>query len=287
MQLLTATTTDLAPADFLAAHSQLFAEFDENTQDSGNISYGVHADLRSFFVKTAGTANGSKAYLSHPDRVALLRNAVAISRAVSHPALVPLRNVIESPTGPLLVYDWVNGELIGTVQSRRSDPASAFARFRHLSQSRRFAALDVIFDLHDELADKGWIAADFYDSSLLYNFDTHVLHVIDVDNYHAGPCINQMGRMFGSTRFMAPEELELHACIDQRSTVFTLGRCVLEFLFGGSTNSGEFAGSLAFVELARRACQPEPEQRFANVAQFCNAWRAARRNQPSSATVSS
>jgi hypothetical protein len=34
-----------------------------------------------------------------------------------------------------------------------------------------------------------------------------------------------MGRLFGSTRFMAPEEFELGVMIDQSTTVFTLGRC--------------------------------------------------------------
>jgi hypothetical protein len=32
------------------------------------------------------------------------------------------------------------------------------------------------------------------------------MQVVDLDNYRDAPFINHMGRMFGSTRFMAPEE---------------------------------------------------------------------------------
>jgi hypothetical protein len=40
-----------SPADFLRSTGQVFAVFDERTQDSGNISYGVLTGDRRFFVK--------------------------------------------------------------------------------------------------------------------------------------------------------------------------------------------------------------------------------------------
>ena len=40
------------------------------------------------------------------------------------------------------------------------------------------------------------------------DFEARRLHLIDLDSYHRGPTVNEMGRMFGSTRFMAPEEFE-------------------------------------------------------------------------------
>ena len=36
-------------------------------------------------------------------------------------------------------------------------------------------------------------------------------HVVDLDHYQLGAFSNEMGRMFGSSRFMAPEEFELPA----------------------------------------------------------------------------
>ena len=45
--------TKLAPPEFLASAGRVFARFD--TQDSGNISFGVETAEGRFFVKTAGT----------------------------------------------------------------------------------------------------------------------------------------------------------------------------------------------------------------------------------------
>jgi hypothetical protein len=55
---------DQSPGDFLRSIGQVFVVFDERTQDSGNISYGVLADDKKFFVKTAGMPENSQAHLS-------------------------------------------------------------------------------------------------------------------------------------------------------------------------------------------------------------------------------
>ena len=80
---------------------------------------------------------------------------------------------------------------------------------------------------------------DFYDGAMIYDFDRHRVHAIDLDSYHMGPFTNRMGRMFGSTRFMAPEEFELEATIDERTTVFTMGRTAAVLISDGSLDSEE------------------------------------------------
>lgn len=83
------------------------------------------------------------------------------------------------------------------------------------------AIFDVLIDLHRDLAEAGWVASDLYDGCLIVDFSTSTLHVVDLDNYRSGPSVNDMGRMFGAKRFMAPEEFHLAATIDQRTTVST------------------------------------------------------------------
>ena len=237
----------------------MFATFDQ--QDSGNISYGAWIDGQRYFVKTAGAVDAD-----HPARVAWLRNAAAIARAVQHPALPVLHRVIESPAGPQLVYDWFEGELLGVPRPRRDDPASSYQRFRALPAHEITAALAEIYELHVALVRAGWIAGDFYDGCLMYDFTTRALRVIDLDNYHQGPYTNTMGRMYGSTRFMAPEEFTLGARIDERTTVFNLGRAALVFLDEQATPAQRTA--------ANRACSAEPGDRFASVADFARAFTA-------------
>ena len=66
-------------------------------------------------------------------------------------------------------------------------PQSALQRFRRLPASEILNALDVIFELHCELAQTGWIAGDFYDGCLIYDFARQDIHVIDLDGYREGP----------------------------------------------------------------------------------------------------
>jgi len=266
--LLARTSID-DPADvFLRSVGEVFAVLDERTQDSGNVSYGVALDGQRFFVKTAGRAH-ARATLDHPARIALLRNAAELAR-ISHAAVPALRGVIESPAGPMLVYDWFDGESLHARRADRDDPASAYQRFRALPVERIVACLDTVFDLHVVLARAGWIAGDFYDGCLLYDFASSELRIIDLDTYHRGPHANTMGRMFGSTRFMAPEEFTLGASVDERTTVFNLGRTAFVFL----GEPGAFRGSPTQLAAAARACEPAPERRFATVADLATAWRA-------------
>ncbi len=162
--------TDQEPATYLGQVGSVFAFFDARTQDSGNVSFGVEAGGRRWFVKTAGDPADSQPFLSHEARVALLINAQRFAQAVSHPALRALRGVIRSAWGPMLVYEWVQGELLNVPAARRDDPESALQRFRSLPTDELTAAISTILDAHLELCRAGWVACDFYDGSVLYGF---------------------------------------------------------------------------------------------------------------------
>jgi serine/threonine-protein kinase len=279
--LLTAVATTEPPEVFVRRHGTVVATFDHRTQDSGNVSWLVETLAGELFVKTAGTPGPAPAgapvpYLDHAGRVALLRNAVALARSCPHPALARLRNVVESPLGPVLVYARAPGELVGTSRARRADPRSAYQRFAHLPAEPLLGAFDVLIDLHEALASAGWVASDLYDGCLLVEFGTGRLTVVDLDAYRRGPGPNTMGRMFGARRFMAPEEFELGAPTDQRTTVFTLGRLAWHFGTRLTERAAAFCGPPALVPVVRRACAPPREDRYAAVADFAAAWRRAR-----------
>ncbi len=269
-----ATETELAPADFLGRIGRIFARFDSRTQDSGNVSYGVEAaDGRRWFVKTAGDP-AAAAFLNHAQRVALLRNAERLARDFSHPALPALRAVCESAWGPMLVYDWADGELLHAPAERRSDPATAFQRFRRLPAAEIATAVDMVIGAHVGLCGRGWVACDFYDGSMMYDFEARRLALFDLDSYSQGPFVNEMGRLFGSDRFMAPEEFQLGALIDERTTVFNLGRAASVFLGDGTLDRAAFRGTAAQHAAMTGACRPDGSERFASVAALAAAWRS-------------
>lgn len=266
------TQTDLAPSAYLSKVAAIFATFDGRTQDSGNVSFGIVSNGYRWFVKTAGDPKNPKPFLPYDARVSLLLNAQRLADAVSHPTLPALLEIVQSAWGPMLVYEWVSGELLNVPSARRTDPESAFQRFRRLPCDELVTAIDTILDAHLKLCAAGWVACDFYDGSIIYDFANHRASLIDLDSYHLGPFTNDMGRMFGSTRFMAPEEFERGAQIDERTTVFTLGRMISVFLGDGDLGSEVFRGSLLQRQAMLKACQFDPKARYPSVAELVRAW---------------
>lgn len=287
---LSVTETDLPAIDFVRQHGRVDREFSHLTQDSGNVSWLAESDGQRFFVKTAGPdgpppPGAPTPYFDHAGRVRLLRNAADVARSSRHPAIPELLNVIESADGPLLVYEAVPGDLIGVTSTPgspvgshrlRQEPTSAYQRFARLPGENLLAIFDVLIDLHRDLAEAGWVASDLYDGCLIVDFSTSTLHVVDLDNYRPGPSVNDMGRMFGAKRFMAPEELQLGASIDQRTTVFNLGRLVWHFCTRLSEQADEFCGPDDLAAVVSRATHPDPAQRHPDVATFASAWLSRR-----------
>lgn len=268
---------DQDPATYVRECGNVLREFNHLAQDSGNVSWLVESAGQHVFVKTAGipgppVTGAPVPYFDHAGRVRLLRNAADLARSCDHQALPALLNVIESPMGPALVYEAACGDPIRVPSEQRGDPTSPYQRLAHLPASALFGLFDMLIDVHVALATAGWVAGDLYDGCLIVDFRVPTLSVIDLDSYRRGPTINDMGRMFGSTRFMAPEEFELGAQIDERTTVFTLGRIVWHFATRLTEDPAEFCGTADVASVIQQACEPHPADRYASVADLASAW---------------
>jgi serine/threonine protein kinase, bacterial len=165
-------------------------------------------------------------------------------------------------------------ELVGVPRAQRSNPGSAYQRFAHLPADQLLRVFDDLIDLHAVLAAHDWVAVDLYDGCLIVDFATGRLSVVDLDTYRRGPSTNDMGRMFGSSRFMAPEEFMLGAPIDQRTTVFTLGRLAWHFGTRLTERREDFCGPPALADVVQWACRLIRSKRPESVAAFADAWRS-------------
>jgi serine/threonine protein kinase len=239
-------------------------------QDSGCISYGVLTGGGRWFVKFSGEPHGIES----------LNRAREIYTAVDHPAVPRLHSSFETPTGLALVLDWLPGENLyqytsGRGPGARNAPGRPRARFRALPLRQVLEALDTIYDAHLEITRQGFIAVDFYDGCILYDFQQARTYLCDLDEYRPGPFSNPAERLPGSRRFMAPEEFQRGARIDQATNVFTLARAALELLGDGSARLQSWRGSPAMLDILSRATQPEREGRYQSVADFVESWRRA------------
>ena len=268
--LLEARKVDGSVEDFLACLGEVFVE--HRGHDSGNTSYGVRIGADAWFVKHA----------EDDEPIAHLESAIVFHGAVRHPAIIPLVGWFRTSAGLAIVHEFRDGLSIGDPLAPgalpRQHPHSRYARFRHLPVDEIIRALDTVFDAHVAVANAGFVAVDFYDSAVIYDFENRQVHLCDLDSYRPGPYTLDRERQYGSTRFMAPEEFERGATIDERTTVFTLGRAAFVFLSAGQrgeTDARLWRASRALYDVARAATELDPDKRFASVSEFLKAWRGA------------
>ncbi|MBO7747400.1 serine/threonine protein kinase [Paenibacillus sp. MWE-103] len=260
-------------ASFLEETGEVFRIFDR--QDSGNVSYGVRAAGRNRFVK----------YAVQPENVGYLKNAAAFHAKVSHPCVPRLLNHFPAGEGYALVFEWVDGEVLGSPEfsgkEGRSRPDSPHFRFRRLPAETIVRALGDVYELHEQLERLGYVAVDLYDGSLIYDFARNALHLCDFDLYAKGAFTLATDRNYGSSRYMAPEEFVKGSRIDAVTNVFNLGAAAFVFLAEeeGSRDPARWRASGALHRTAMKAVSPDRADRFGSVAEFRRAWLEALRSE--------
>lgn len=84
-----------------------------------------------------------------------------------------------------------------------------------------------------------------------------------------------MGRMWGSSRFMSPEEFTLGAVIDERTNVYTLGAMAFALVADCSRKAEDWPLSSALFAVAEKATQDDRSARYATLRALLAAWKAA------------
>lgn len=251
---------------FLRAYGRVFAIFDD--QDSGNICFGVEHEGERLFVKFAG-APTDRCPGSPREAVANLRAAPPLYQALAHDALVRFVRAEEVGGGFAMLFDWCPGVGVG-----RMYPAS-HKRFMALDAGERLSAFHQVLAFFEHVALRGYVAIDIYDGSLLYDFETRRVTICDIDCFRRSPCVNDRGRMPGSSRFMSPEEFTLGAPLDEITNVYTLGAMAFALLSAFDRSRGAWPLGDALYAVARRAVSSSRADRHPSVACFASDWRSA------------
>ncbi|RKN75785.1 serine/threonine-protein kinase [Paenibacillus ginsengarvi] len=245
--------------DFLSSYGNVFAVFDK--QDSGYICFGVQNENRKLFLKVAG-ASTMRSHVSQEEAIARLKSTVPIYEDLAHPSLLPIIEHKEINAGFVTVFEWFEGECMGKQYE-------AHAKFADLPIGEKEKLYREIVRFHVHVHKCGYIAIDFYDGCMMYNFDTKQTRLCDVELYSKMPVINTMGRMWGSSRFMSPEEFQLGAHIDERSNVYTMGATAFQ-LFGGGTDRSfdQWKAGAELYAFALKAVSKEKEDRYPTIEEY-------------------
>ncbi|MDD4296697.1 MAG: hypothetical protein PHC69_07030 [Ruminiclostridium sp.] len=110
----------------------------------------------------------------------------------------------------------------------------------------------------------------------MYDFNVKKTVICDIDFYSKIPYTNNMGRMWGSSRFMSPEEFELGATIDEVTNVYLMGATAFA-LFGDYIRAPEkWQLGEGLYKVALKAVSNERNQRQQSIRQFIEEWKKAK-----------
>lgn len=254
--------------NWLKPYGRVFQVFDR--QLSGNLCFGVEGPYGKLFIKYAGAYTAQSA-VQPAEAVLTLQRAMPLYQR-DHPALIRLMAHGPVPGGYAAIFAWRDAPVL-----RPTPPSPAVrSRLRRLQEDRLLKMLDMVYDLHAQLAWEGYIAVDFSDSNLLIDFDRDEAVVCDIDLYRRKPAVNDRGRMRGSPLFLSPEEYTLGAMLTESTTVYAMGALAFEF-FGDHQNRAREAwrGPEALYQVARKATQDDAAARYPSLRAFLGAWREA------------
>ena len=282
---------------YLKKYGTAFTAFDET--GSGCICIGMQDEHSKFFCKIAG-ADTVEAVVTPEESVEVLKKAVTIYQDVRHASVPKLLDAYFYGRFYTAVFAWADGACLfdhWNFDRYAKDPSLRPPRDRVLTlpADKKLRCADVLFSFLMTVARAGYVAVDFYDGSILYDFDTDTTTICDLDFFRKAPAVNTRGEgWFGTKRLKAPEEYVLGARIDERTNVFTLGALLFEF-FGRFSAAdierryrenrfvpcplGGWELNRQTYEAARRAVSPERRGRFESVEQFYAAWNRALRAQ--------
>ncbi|MBS6646054.1 MAG: hypothetical protein KH366_20955 [Clostridiaceae bacterium] len=201
---------------------------------SGCIGLGMENADKKYFCKIAGV-NTIEAEVSPKESIEILKGAVHLYYELKHPNLVKIIEDYDYEQFYVVVFEWTEGACLfdhWNFEKYQKDTAikSPKEKFRQLSVSKKLSAIDVLFSFLQNVNRKGYVAVDFYEGSIMYDFSTDKIAICGIDLFKKAPVINDKGaEWFGTKRLKAPEEYIKDSVIDEQTNIFTLGALIFEF----------------------------------------------------------
>ncbi len=237
---------ELQDFSWLKKYGTAFWVVDET--GSGCICIGMEDGEKKYFCKIAGV-NTVEAEVSPKESVEILKEAVHLYYDLSHPNLIKIIEEYDYNKFYIAIFEWADGECLfdhWNFEKYRKDTTikSPKERFKELDVVKRLKAVDVLFSFLQNVNQKGYVAVDFYDGSIMYDFLTDKITICDIDFFKKAPVVNDRGvEWFGTKRLKAPEEYTEGSAIDEQTNIFTLGALIFEFF-----------GSFSDEEIRQRYC---------------------------------
>jgi len=251
---------------FLKKYGRVIGVYDD--QDSGNICFAIENQDGKLFVKFAGAQtvryNGDV-----QEAIQRLKASVPVYQAIKQKSLIKYITSEEAGQGFAMIFEWADGECMGRMYEKSHEI------IMNLPLDEKLHIYEDVIEFLADIAKLGYVAIDFYDGSILYDRSQKAVTICDIDFFRKSPTVNDMGRMWGSSRFMSPEEYKFGEPIDEISNVFTIGKMGFAIFTDSDLSLERWPLSAAAFHVLEKAASPDRRDRYASIAEFQKYWRKA------------
>lgn len=233
---------------------------------SGHLGFGIEEGNKRYFIKYAGAP--TLGYAGDPSHaVQKLRQADQVYQALSHRCLTQRLDAFETRQGFGLVFSWFPGFALAPMDIH-------MRRLRALPPGQRFGLFDGLAEFITLASERDYITAGIADQNILVDFDRERAIFCSVDHFLMMPVMNTRGRLPGSPWFLAPEAYVPCAQLDESVNVYQLGMLAHTFFGNRAAPSlKQWEATPQLYEVAMKACEQDPSQRYPEAADFLKAWR--------------
>jgi serine/threonine-protein kinase len=233
---------------WLNEYGTVFSVIDKT--GSGCISFGIKKDNKKYFFKIAG-AKTIKAEISEEESIKLLKEAVVKYKDIKHENLIKVVDAFDYKEFYVVIYEYAEGECLfdhwNFDRYEKTKEITPVMKFKALPVEKKLNVVYKLFSFFESFIDAGYVAVDFYDSSIIYDFEKDDVTFCDIDLFRKMPTVNDLGTgYFGTKRLKAPEENEFGAEIDEQTSLFTLGAIIFD-IFSNPSNIQERYAKGCFI----------------------------------------
>ncbi len=250
---------------FIHQYGTVFKVVD-NFSGSGNICFGVENSNKKYFIKFAGAPKEKYNFGTTEQAIQWLKEAKQVYQDLAHECLIKLIASEEIGGGYLNIFEWTDAECIGYP----SPPTRQ--KFLSLPIEEKLKAFDTILVFHTHVAEKKYVAIDFYADQILYDFENNKTIICDIDFYQKSPYYGDKGT-WGSSNFVSPEECTPGLRIDERTMVYTMGATAFSIFSDYDRSLEKWTLDKSLYQVAKRAVNDNRDMRQQSILQFVQEWK--------------
>jgi serine/threonine-protein kinase len=181
---------------WLNNYGKVFSVIDET--GSGCISFGIEKNEKKYFFKIAG-AKTVEAEISEEESIKLLKDAVIKYKDIQHENLIKYIDSFDYKDFFIVIYEYANGECLFdhwnfNKYEQNKKIETPVQKFKKLSIDKRLNVVNKLFSFFETVVENGYVAVDFYDSSIIYDFSNDNVTFCDIDLFRKMPTTNDIGK---------------------------------------------------------------------------------------------